>query len=124
MFRSSRGFSGSVAYVHKHIRSHTVQFIPYSPFPKAKTTRNRSRQQRTLFSLLAENGSPVLLTSDGSEPLRKEKQNRMQSAPLFDASGCKVKLKSSEELDCSRGQTKLSDHQRNRESHGSQLQKG
>ena len=103
MSRSSHGFSGSVAYIHKHIRSRTVPFIPYSPLPKAKTTRKQKRYSDALFfSPLAENGSPVLLTSGGSEPLRTRKQNWMRRALLFNPSGCKTELKSSETLDRSR----------------------
>ena len=66
MSRSSRGFGGSVAYIHKHIRSRTVPFLKYSPFPSAKTTRRTEAVQRsTLFGPLAENAVRVLLTSVG-----------------------------------------------------------
>ena len=64
--------------------NHSVRFIPYSPFPKAKTTRKQKRYCDALF-LVRWQKTAVRL----GEPLRAGKQNRMRRALLFDPSGCK-----------------------------------
>ena len=86
-----------------HIPHSAYHLHKYSCSFRTKRLGSRSGTATHSFCPLAENGSPVLLTSGCRELLRTGKQNRMRRALLFDPSGCKTKLESSETLDRSRG---------------------
>ena len=77
-----------------HIPHSAYHLHKYSCSFRTKRLGSRSRTATHSFCPLAENGSPVLLTSGCRELLRTGKQNRMRRALLFDPSGCKTCQKS------------------------------